>query len=792
MLIGYEFAKLRGYRILWILVSALLIINVIICYVDTEYDPIYFAVEELLTSYEQNSTEIDAYYNDLINIRTIYEENYRLWMHGNIVEEPVLAFPYTYSHEADDFTVLTSLYRTFEANDDYKALLNKQIESARQIKNDLLRTYGDTVKSHYTYQKQEKIDKIYSNILVVISDDTEMGYGWNQIFSFDTINIFLFISVILGASLIITSDFGKSSELIRSTSKGRYFTILAKQETLFIYTVIIVAAFMVTTIVAVNLKCKGLSEVTASLGVFSEYRDIPLKLNILEYLIFCTLCKILSLFFIGELTLCVCMILKGISISVLITMSFVGLQYYLCYSADNDFAKLINIVSCAHVTPLVSQFTCFSLSGKVIQFLPFVCSTIVIACLFLGVINTIIFSITYLGSATKTNRMTKNIFKFRFFNFKFANSKCIFKGSRSLIGYEVSKHLLLKRTIIFLVAAMCIKVFFLEYQYPTYRSYDESVLLTYMETLGGEVTEEKHDFIDREYSELNKTINEYETSKVLYRSGEIEYEEFAKCIDAHNYAINHIGVVERLDNYSDYLKKADSNSDCTLEFLYDTDWIRNFDSGFDIILITILIYLCSGIFADEYKKTSGNDSIMSLLLSTKKGRQSLFRSKIIFAVLFGVLSFFTLSVFDIVHILEYYILPSTDAPLLSISMFQNTDSCITLMQYWIMLFIVRISVCLLFSILVCVIGLLTKSKFITIIISFGVVFTPMLASSFGIEQFEYFDLTNAFSVHELYLMSSRVDFISDYGYLMFFLLGFFMIIVSLIAISNKKYTHQLK
>lgn len=61
MLIGYEFAKLRGYRILWILVSALLIINVIICYVDTEYDPIYFAVEELLTSYEQNSTEIDAY-----------------------------------------------------------------------------------------------------------------------------------------------------------------------------------------------------------------------------------------------------------------------------------------------------------------------------------------------------------------------------------------------------------------------------------------------------------------------------------------------------------------------------------------------------------------------------------------------------------------------------------------------------------------------------------------------------------------------------------------------------------
>lgn len=640
-LLKFEFKKLLGHRYLIIFIVSCLIINGVICYLNADSAPEAAYIQQMLSEYEEDAEPFLEAWSEIKQIESDYDKLYVAYIKGQIPEEPQLIYPCNYSgkEELNDEVLLRRLFECVAREEEYRSEVGQYVNQAKINKEELLSSYGGIDKSSFAYQKQDLIERKYTKVLEQTQIFTEAGNGWNQLFAYDAVNIWMILAVIAGTITLVLSEQGNASMILRCSKKGRFHTAFAKSMTLIGWVFFVLFSFTVTTMLAILFKSGGYSSLTNSIAIFEEYTAIPVALTVGEFLGLTLVVRFLSLCVVSVVCACVCLCLRSISLSFATTITAVGIQYVMFLFGRTESIQYLNIVGTISLSSTLSTFRCTSILGYAVEFLP-----LMLTCgLAIAVIGAITFqylfciirlSISRRGLLTQVKHTLvtqRELFHSKITSKSISQKRRLF--SANLFAYEWRKAFTSRGVLLLLFLAVVFKLSAAYAQFDSQNTYSLMLYSRYIDEVQGEQTDEKREYIENEIERIENILDEFLQKKQEFYSGNLSYDQYSMVLEEYNLASSSEEVAERVMIHSEYLDWLASHRNVNACYLYDIDWLRLFETGSDIILIALLAYLSAGVFSDEHTKMSGEGNRMLMISATKKGRTDLYHQKLSFSLL---------------------------------------------------------------------------------------------------------------------------------------------------------------
>ena len=793
-LLKFEFKKLLGHRYLILFIVGCLIINGVICYLNADRTPETTYVQQMLSEYEEDAEPFLEAWREIKQIESDYDKLYVAYIKGQIPEEPQLIYPCNYSGKEDlnDDVLLRRLFDCVAREDEYRSEVEQYVNQAKINKDELLSSYGGLDKSSFAYQKQVLIEHGYTQVLEQTQLFPEAGNGWNQLFAYDAVNIWMLLAVIAGTITLVFSEQGNASMILRCSKKGRFHTAFAKSMALFGWVFIVLFVFTATTMLAILFKSGGYSSLTNSIAIFEEYTAIPIALTVGEFLGLTLVVRFVSLCVIGFVCACVCLLLRSISLSFATTITAVGIQYVMFLFGQTDGFKYLNIVGTMSLSSTLSTFRCASILGYAVEFLPLTL-TCGLAFAVIGAITfQYLFCITRLGMS-RGGLLTrvkcaliaqKKLFRSKIPSHRISQKRRIF--STSLFAYEWRKTFTSRGVILLLILTVILKLSVIYVQYDSQNTYSLTLYSQYIEEVQGDQNDEKRQYIETETKRIKTVIEEFQQKKQEFYSGNISYDEYREILEEYNIAVSSEEVAERVMFHSEYLDWLANHRNVNAHYLYDIDWLRLFETGSDIILIALLAYLSAGVFSDEHTKMSGEGNRMLMISATKKGRTDLYHQKLSFSLLISLIITLLFNAIDGWWIVQNFKLPNGESPLLSLERFGGIEYSGSIHQFIATTWIIQLFVALVVAGIVTMLGALIKNKLYALLSSFSLLFIPYLFKKIGLSQFAYFDISNGFDAEQLWLLASKQDVLKDYTYILLYFIVLLSIFAALLLITYRR------
>lgn len=783
----YELKKLLHYKLFWILLAFFLMLSFIVCYNSAEKDPQYPYLAIVSKAHTEDPEALLRYYGELSVLQNDYEMLYIAWEKGQLASEPENFVPFNFSGNPDcnDFILLQRFYASVNIDAEYKAHLENLIAECEQMQTELKASYTNVTEESYAYRKQEIKKTLYRTVLDDAELRVEIGYGWEHLMNYDGMNLFLLCSVLLAAAFIIQSDTDVSLQLLRTLKKGRVYVILSKIGTALFLSVGITVLYMLSSILAIWLKCGAFSDVTNSIAIFPDYRNVPFAFTILDYLLILTVARSFVLFTVMLFVFWISLISRSTVIGISGGLLLCGAEYVLSLIRGDSILKLCNLFSFMCFHPVIQNFKCFAVSEIVVMYVV-AALILILTCIFVVAILAVICFVTMRFSSRKRFSwlpvcvMRIEVLLEGLKKWKHRRSVC---KARCGIFYELYKVFWRWDVVVLLLCIVIFSGAVISERFTYTKGYSDGVYMTYMETLEGVPTEEKLQYLEEEVASIYETEDKYADMRTAYYGGVISKEEYAEFLAHYEYAEAHRDVAVYLLSHAEYLKEQQATKGIVAEYLYDADWKTLFMAEENILLIVLIIYLSSGVLADEYRQRENSAAIISLVRSAKRGRAVLFRYKVIVALVIGFASALLFCVADLYYMMRYMSLPNANAPLVSLELFSRTTVSVTIGAYTMIRFALRIFSSVLLSINVFALGGLLRAKMPTIIISAFLVYAPYILSTLGIESPLYMDITQLFTMTELYRLGAEMFrggelWTLTIGYLLF--LGESLLIVFLV------------
>ncbi len=793
-LLKFEFKKLLGHRYLVIFIVSCLIINGVICYLNADRTPETTYVQQMLSEYEEDAEPFLEAWREIKQIESDYDKLYVAYIKGQIPEEPRLIYPCNYSGKEDlnDDVLLRRLFDCVAREDEYRSEVEQYVNQAKINKDELLSSYGGLDKSSFAYQKQALIEHGYTQVLEQTRLFPEAGNGWNQLFAYDAVNIWMLLAVIAGTITLVLSEQGNASMILRCSKKGRFHTAFAKSMALLSWVFIVLFLFTTTTMLAILFKSGGYSSLTNSIAIFEEYTAIPIALTVGEFWGLTLAVRFLALCAVGVVCACICIWLRSISLSFATMITAIGIQYVMFLFGQTESIQYLNIVGTMSLSSTLSSFRCASLFGYAIEFLPLL--------LFCGLAVAIIGSITFQylfcnirlsisrrGLLTQVKRTL--VTQIELFQSKFTSKSTTRKRhlfSANLFAYEWRKAFTSRGVLLLLFLAVVFKLSAAYVQFDSQNTYSLMLYSHYIDEVQGEQTDEKREYIEAEIKRIDTILDKFPQKKQEFYSGNLSYDQYSMVLEEYNLASSSEEVAERVMTHSEYLDWLANYRNVNACYLYDIDWLRLFETGADIILIALLAYLSAGVFSDEYTKLSGEGNRMLMISATKKGRTDLYRHKLSFSLLISLIITLLYNVIDGWCIVRNFKLPNGESPLLSFERFGGIEYSGSIHQFIATTWIIQLFVALVVAGIVTMLGALIKNKLYTLLSSFSLLFIPYLFKKIGLSQFAYFDISNGFDAEQLWLLASKQDVLKDYTYILLYFIVLLSIFAALLLITYRR------
>lgn len=767
-LLSAELKKLGAYRFLWLMLAFLLILNTVICYFNAVRDDAYFYLQAVNEAYTADPQAVDAYYAELVRLTEAHGERLAEYHRGEPGEEPTLEYPCRYSGDVghNDFELLQRYYAIREADEAHKAGIRRLTEAARTNQSELLSSYTWLDESSFAYRREVLTEKLYTDVLNRSVILPETGYGWNQLFDYRTVNLFTFIAVMLAAALIFLSELGKPSLILRPTLNGRGTVAAAKVLVLVTVCSAAVLLFFLSSFLAILLRCGAYSSLSNGMAVFPEYALMPYAWSIAQYAALFIAVKLLVFNTAALMTAALCLLTRNIPLGFFASLAVVASQYLLTLFSGSDMLKYLNPAGMAATTQMLDRFRCFAVgNGAAVPYLPFTLAVLPLLFCALAALTIPLFTHSRLGTG-------------RCFHFPRIKPRCPANPPRrkrtaalygtGLTGGEFIKTFAKTGTVILILLAVICRAYLLNGRFSGTGSYDEAILAEYMETLGGKPDGDKYRFIERFIEEENAHIAEvtakYDTVRAAYFAGEIGSAEYGEYLDDYRYAKAHEETALWLAGHAAYIGDIREKTGIEAYFLYYTDWQRLLCAVPDMILVFLIIYICSGIFADEYRGHGTGECMMAVLRPTKRGRKDLFDRKIAFTAATALILSLCSALPELILTLNHRTLPESGAPLVSLEMFGLTNTPITLLRFTAVMLIMRTLTVTALSLLTAVSGVFTKNRLFSTAAAALLIFAPYLLSELDIPVFGYIDLIAAVQYTGMYIRSCSLGFLGNYGY----------------------------
>ncbi|MBQ8340789.1 MAG: hypothetical protein IJY22_00250 [Clostridia bacterium] len=779
-LLYYELKKMLGLRLLWMLLVLCLIANGVLVYSFTEKDEAYPHLKKVEAAHLEDPNGLYRYYEQL----TVQSNEYRLLMEayfrGELAEEPTLERPCTFSGDTtlDDELLIRTFYRKANSERFFKADLERVIRQAKAQQAETLFSHALFGEDGFAYQQQGLIVQTYTDIYLNAEIQPEIAYGWDQLFAFDTVNLFLLLLVMSGTVAVLYADVEGTALILRSTPNGRRLTAAAKFSALLLFSLLTTLLLLFSTYLGVWLKCGTLSSLSNSIAIFADYGMVPLCVTVGEYLCLFTLSKLLLCTAAAMLCALLCLALRSLLAGCAAMLGAVAVSALLYGLLPLDGGKFMNLFGVARFVSLTESFYCVNLFGYAVLLLPVALILTALIGVLCGIRSLLLYCRSgRMPSASKRLSSLLRRLQLRLYKSKKARPENMKGTSLSLLFYELRKTFLTRGGLLLLLTVLLLKIGIVNSTYTRQVDYQATLYKDYVTPLIGPVTEEKQQQIEAEYARVQTAIDSFDRMRYAFLRGELDGESYAAFLKEYNDAADRAEPIAQLRAHADYLDNVSKKHGTSGYFLYNLDWDRLFSAGADVLLILFCILLFSGVFADEYSKSG----IIQMLRTTPKGRQRLFGQKLLFTLLASGALTLLFGGVDAVMLLSRFDLHTTEAPLLSLECFGNVEASISIGDFLLLGAAVRIFAVMLIALLSCLLGALLKHRLFAQLSTLAICFLPRVAASFGLQPLRYADLIGATHLPDLLLVGGGWSFV------WLFLICFALLLLALTLFARKEF-----
>lgn len=536
--------------------------------------------------------------------------------------------------------------------------------------------------------------------------------------TFELTDYLLLVLILLVCIAVFTVEREKGLySLVRSTKNGRLPTIFAK-----LFVCVSVTAVMSVLFYACNVLISGavfgFGDMNRSVQSSSMFMNCTFDVTIRDYLIM----------WVSGKTLLLCAF--ALSLSLMFTavkspaMSYIILGAFGIFEFSSymfiDGTSTVGALKYINIFYLLSGNNIFGVYQNVNVFSEPVRITVVFIILVavLSVVGVVGSCIAF----SKSNMENGKIAIFQKLTSKI-NSRRKIKGSISVYKGEAFKHY--KTSFAFIAIILLLIVGYQSFNENLsirFKNTEESYYNTYMQTLEGELTSDKYEFLqnEREYFdslELKIAKISADTSLDDYEKEE-QIQGIQNIIETKGQAFENIcEQVLYAESKGEEIGKAPAliNELVNKRFVQDTyrEW-KCFT-----LLLAVIAFCTSNILACEYKR-----SMVNLISATKFGKGRLLSIKLMTVMITTVISYILVYLPYWVNLVKTFSTGSFDLSLAFVKDFFLLTSDITVFEYLCVLNVLHLLVAITATALIYMLSYLLKNQFVTMIVSSGIMLIP--------------------------------------------------------------------
>ncbi len=794
----FEIKKLFYARYLWAFWALFLVVNVFLSYESAQQagsKADLQAMADFCVYYSENQDELDAYYHDLKAIQAAIDAD--SWMAEDAPESELTQMPpnrYAPEGASDmDWIAIAGQARASAKTQASQSTLDSVLRAAELQIGELSETGKE---DSYSYRFQVQTRDVYRGLRDTVAFQNGYVYGWGNYLSYNAHVVLMFFSALLLAVTVMSFDRTVDMlPIIHCTTRGKRSTMGAKVAVMGAGAVLIVLLFSLSTYVVFALNT-GFSDAREAIQAVSgvatgnTFKYVPFPVTIGEYHAMLLFVRCLGLLVFVALMAVISSFVKNNMLSVLIGLLIYGGNLYLSgrnYMFDNHVLKNLNLIQVTDARHVLERFRAMQLGDWAIPYIPLTIG----ACIALGACAFGIGSEIYIKHMNGNSHCSR---RFRMVEWVSSAARRIKERfptpelqCGSLVKSEFYKLLFPSGMAVLIVILTILKIGYAMNLHTPIESTSDKVYYDYLTRLEGPVTLEKLESLEEERRILDETLSIYGQMQKAYLSGDVSAGQYFDYLEAYATAEIKDGYLKLIENRRDYLLSLQEDGRDGW-FVYDFGWSKFFDPGVDFFLLIALSVTISSIFAVEYKNGDTSDGFARILRSTSKGRRPTFNAKIWviswiaagLCVLYGAI--------DIAIMTSRYVLPASEAPLLSIPTFISFDGTMTIGQYILIYLIARLFFGLLLGKLVTVLSAVLKRNMTALLGVASILIIPAILEVIGFDMAGYVNYLSFLAVTPLIVKSFSVDlFGSDYGLLLLTAILTLMVIVGLTLWIRHKY-----
>lgn len=250
-----------------------------------------------------------------------------------------------------------------------------------------------------------------------------------------------------------------------------------------------------------------------------------------------------------------------------------------------------------------------------------------------------------------------------------------------------------------------------------------SYYLEYLETLRGELTPQKEEFLREERERIFPVLEAQEEMEEKHLNGQISKAEYAEYIDHLTYAQVHQQDFERIYGDYEYILSCRKHSPpVPAEFVDRYYWEYFFSqNSVDFILIALLVFFIPQIILRE-----NASNMLPIIDSSPGGRMKTIHAKMLLAICLSLLVSLLLNGAELLVFIFRFHLDHPTAPLQSLPLFYSCLLPVSLGQYAAVAFLWRVLAAGITAAVIFLLACLCRRNMAAVLISCGLFIVPLV------------------------------------------------------------------
>lgn len=552
-------------------------------------------------------------------------------------------------------------------------------------------------------------------------------------------------------SLVIPEKENNLYTLTKPNVNGKSRTITAKISAAFLLCILIESLLYGTNFIVAG-SLFGFGDTGRMIQSVTGFIGCPYVFTVSQYFIIYLLTKLAAYFLISLIVLFLCVSLRKSTIIYAAVSIIMGISFALYISIDPQsrlsFFKQVNLVPFLEVTPVYREYTNINLFSYPVN--------IVIAAWIVFGLSALILSILTIFLFCRQSSVISNQKSIA----EFISNRLRLHGryTVNLLGNELYKQFIGNKVFIVLMLFVIIQGY--SYSLMQYSpSPDEQFYRQYMNVLQGPLTSDKVKYINQEQDKLNSAAEGMQKLGEDYAAGKITIAQYTSQSQYYQETLQRQQAFTRVKEQEDYIMQQQKNGKNPY-FIYDTGYRmlsaadgNRMDLASSIKICLALVICISSIFAGEYFSEA-----IYLIHVCKNGRGKTFVSKVMAGLIIMLPLYFLTYFTDIYFVFSHYGTVGINAPACSLNNLSQMPRNISILQYFLLVYAVRIFASFMALLLIIAVSLFIKNSSYTMASSTAILVVPAMICFLNAAVFEKIPFTSLFEANVLFTSKSLLTY----------------------------------